>query len=196
MNFSVLILISSLILALWFDAGPLPPYREDCTVNVSHPMDKGVVLYDLVNGCVTHHVPHFLDLTTSPESMAISTNLTIIYHDKTLYNAKSGAKVRTINPLFNMSESVLPVLLLDGHFMAAVSDNHEKVCLINCQNGSGASHFLVHGIVVSIKAGLDDRTLYVSTKDGRLMVLVVILELSDPVRLLVSNLPSRSIQSV
>ena len=92
---------------------------------------------------------------------------------------------------YDHSETIKPVLLLDGNYIALLSDNDSVVRLVNTRNSVERSHYLLHGTAVDMKVGTDDRTVYVSTDDGRVVVMTVILELCDPVTMLVRYIPSR-----
>lgn len=173
--------------------GKLPPYREDCTVEVNHPAPKGILLFDLLTDTVTLHIKDYLLPSLPTEHLLISKYLSKIIHNDAVYDGKSGLLANTINGLTsNCSETISPILLLDGNYMAVVSLDECEVRLINSRNGAELTRFPVHGSqIVDLKVGRDDRTLYISTKDGRVLVLVTTLELCDPVTLLVRNLPSR-----
>lgn len=97
----------------------------------------------------------------------------------------------TLELNFSPSDCIAPVLLLDGNYMAVVTECLSAIRIVNTRNGAEKSHFLLHGRAVELKVGEDDRTLYVSTADGRVLVVVVVMELCDHMTMLVRNLPSR-----
>ncbi|XP_067929289.1 NACHT and WD repeat domain-containing protein 2-like [Watersipora subatra] len=177
-------------LMLIYARGKLPPYNEDGTVDIGHPMDKGMILYDLLTSTVLHHMSGYLDPTVPADRVLISKHLQYAMHDYVMYDGKSG--VRTDSPTVRFqASSIAPVLLFDGNYMAVVNHCKSLIKIVNTRNGHEKSHFLLHGEAVDMQKATDDRTLYISTIDGRVLVMVVILELCDPVTMLIRTLPSR-----
>lgn len=116
-----------------------------------------------------------------------------VFHDFNVYDGKSGKLITTLNLSYSVSETVAPVLVLDGNYLLLATSCHSLVRLINTRNGEQKSHLHIHGEIVGMACEVDDRTVHISTRDGRIMSLVIILELCDPVTMLIRRLPSRSL---
>ena len=105
-----------------------------------------------------------------------------------------GKKIIDLGGKLQASESIAPVLLLDGNYAAVITPCHSVVKIVNTRNGVEKSHFLLHGLAVDMKVDLDDRTIYISTADGLVLVMLIILESCDPIIMLINNIPSRMIK--
>lgn len=170
-------------------------YLEDSTLDVNYLTRKGLIIYDLLTDSMTHHVSDYLLPSLPVEHLLFSKYLTKIIYGSTVYDAKTGKVLHTTESLrCDNSADMLPVLLLDGDYMAAVTRDGEEVRLVNSSNGAEIVRFMLHGRAVHMRVGKDDRTIYVSTKDGRVLVLVTVLQLSDPTKMLVSSLTSRKLK--
>ena len=79
-----------LTLTLRIVTGQMPPYKADHTVDMGYTMSKGMILYDLMNSTVLHHISDYLTPSVPADSLLVTKHLTYIVHDLIVYNAKTG----------------------------------------------------------------------------------------------------------
>ena len=83
------------------------------------------------------------------------------------------------------------VLLLDGKYAAVLLSNRAEIVVVTTADGKTKCHVYVHGLALHISTVLDERTIAVACKDGRLLLFTVVLDLSDPFEEVIRFLPSR-----
>lgn len=142
---------------------------------------------------MTHHVKDYLQPSLPTEHLLFSKHLIKIVYGSSVYDARTGELSNSIDHLTpDCSDTIPPVLLLDGNYVAVISLNGTEMRLINSRNGAEISRVPIHNShAVHLKVGQDDRTIYISTRDGRVLVFITTLELCDPITMLINNLPSR-----
>lgn len=155
---------------------------------------KGVVLYDVVRGVALKHVTNFLDVSSNIAQVQISSQLTYIVDDcLRILKFQTDTMVGQIRSCKLMVGSAR--LALDGKYVVAISDNQRSIEVIRTSDDVHLGSVFVHGRAECLEIAADDRSVVVGCEDGRVMILSLILEFSDPLREYIEKMPSRCASS-
>ena len=154
-------------------------------------VQKGAVVYDAETGSVIKHIPCFLDPTSDVDRLCISRDFCVILNQRL-----NAFKLDTSRHIGKVDDSkVLPgtaKLALNGKYLIGISEDQRKIVTFRVDDGKELGYVFVHGRATCIEVAEDDRTVVVGCHDGRVMILSLILEFSDPLREFIEKLPSRS----
>ncbi|XP_060064911.1 NACHT and WD repeat domain-containing protein 2-like [Ylistrum balloti] len=166
-------------------------YTFDATLGIVRPqtIEKGALLYNVEKEVCLKHIPSFLEPTTDINHIQFSSKFSVVLDDKT--NVYSGSNYMTKCRSETEFAPNTARLALDGRYVVGLSSNYREVIVTRSYDGFLKGHMFVHGRATCLTVGADDTTVVVGCEDGRILVLCLILELSDPVKDLIERFPSR-----
>ncbi|KAK7499078.1 hypothetical protein BaRGS_00009625 [Batillaria attramentaria] len=127
-------------------------------------VDKGVILYDLLKNVVVKHSPRVFDTVTNKMLCKVDADL-------------HPGSVR---------------LTLDGRYLVGLTQDQRALHIFRTDDGTHKGSLLIHGKATCVEVAEDGRTIAVGTCDGRIMLLSLVLEFSDPYCEHIQHLPSRN----
>ncbi|XP_041349350.1 NACHT and WD repeat domain-containing protein 2-like [Gigantopelta aegis] len=165
------------------------PFDSDKGLFPPPNIHKGAIIYDPITGCIIRHyfsvVKPDSDLAytyfSSSGSIILDSNMRVFDQVKTKHIATIGTQFKPNSPQ----------LALDGKYVIGLSKDTSSVLVVRTSDGQKKGCLFVHGHATCLKVASDDRTVIVGCSDGRVMILSLILELSDPCREYIDKLPSR-----
>ena len=150
---------------------------------------KGAIMYDPISGCIIRHYFNIMkpdsDLT---QTVFSSLGSIILDSNMRIFDLNKTKQLITINTQFSPNSAKLA---LDGKYIIGLSKDNSSVLVIRTSDGQRKGCLFVHGHATYLKVAEDDRTVTVGCSDGRVMILSLIIELSDPCREYIDKLPSR-----
>lgn len=155
-------------------------------------VNKGLVVYDFKNRAVLKHIPEFLLPSSDVNNLIMSRNkMVIMDQNRNVFNIVNPRSVTAIDKQFGIGT---PRFVLDGRYIVGLTPNFREVIVVRTCDGVVKGHIFVHGCATCVSVGADERTVVVGCEDGRVMILTVILELSDPVKEVIESFPSRQLK--
>ncbi|XP_074640266.1 NACHT and WD repeat domain-containing protein 2-like [Tubulanus polymorphus] len=164
-------------------------YFSDGSVNYTKDLVKGCLIYDLQRSSVLKHFKSFLRPNSDLSETLISRDCNIAMDQQ--FQVFNIQKSLFINKLSLDVDGKLFRFIVDGKYVAYISSNSKQLKLVRSEDGVEKGSCHLHGRGLAIEVYKDDRTVAIGMEDGRLFVVTVILDLSDPVREVVSLIPSR-----
>ena len=153
-------------------------------------VSKGAIVFDVEREECLFHIPGILRAESSLESLLVSSKRAVLLDsDMNLFFGDSYRNVNFIDTSFSPGNFRLA---LDGKYIAGLSSNKREVIVVRASDGKNVGHVFVHGVATCMELGEDDRTVVVGCEDGRIMILTLILDVSDPYRDIMSTFPSRN----
>ncbi|CAH1801226.1 unnamed protein product [Owenia fusiformis] len=165
------------------------PYNDDGALNTSQHVEKGALIYDIYTNEVIRRFPNFLKANTDVIPSLVSTELSIVIDDK--YQVFDVEFNRFVNQMKIKPYNNVAKMVIDGRYLVMISSNQQEIHVVRSRDGYLKTMCYVHGKATCIAVGADDRTIVVGCEDGRIMIMTLILELSDPVIELIRTIPSR-----
>ncbi|XP_033746900.1 NACHT and WD repeat domain-containing protein 2-like [Pecten maximus] len=166
-------------------------YTFDAASGIIRPqnIEKGALLYNVEKEVCLKHISSFLEPSTDINNIQFSSRFSVVLDSKT--NIYSGCNYTTRCRSETEFAPGTACLALDGRYVVGLSCNLREVLVTRSNDGFLKGHMFVHGRATCLNVGADDRTVAVGCEDGRVLILSLILELSDPVRDIIEHFPSR-----
>ncbi|KAL3857424.1 hypothetical protein ACJMK2_012096 [Sinanodonta woodiana] len=150
---------------------------------------KGAVIYDLKSKSPLKHMPDFLDPTSAIESLRISSQYsTVIDGDLRVFKLDTNKFVTKIS---SKLDKHTVRLALDGRYVIGASENLRQIVVVRTSDGKEVGSVFVHGRAACLEVADDDRTVVIGCEDGRILIMSLIYEFSDPMREFIEKLNSR-----
>ena len=166
-------------------------FETDKGIIKPHNVPKGAVLYDVESGLTVKHIPYFLSPSSDVDRVLMSRNCSVIVDQKLkAFKLDTSKHIGTVD-----DKTMLPKtarLALNGKYLIGISDDQRKIMVVRVCDGKELGYVFVHGRATCLEVAEDNRTVVVGCTDGRVMILSLILEFSDPLREYIEKLPSRS----
>lgn len=151
---------------------------------------KGAILFDVETQTALKHIPFFLNEKSSVEGLQISSQSSyIVDSDLRMFdydNSKFHCQIQSCQFYSRNAK-----LALNGRYIIGISANQRDIVVVRTSDDKNIGSMFVHGKATCLEVADDDRTVVVGCEDGRVMVLSLILELADPLREYIENMPSR-----
>ncbi|XP_013386372.1 NACHT and WD repeat domain-containing protein 2 isoform X2 [Lingula anatina] len=166
-------------------------YKNDGTLDRGRPVAKGALLFDVVHHKVLEKFDCFMEPSSDIQSTVYSRHYSIaVDQNLGVFDIRRGMKVHTLK--MNPAADCRPRLLLDGKYVATLSENRRMLLVSRASDSVEKARAFIHGYAEAIHVSEDDRTVFVSTQDGRILSFLLILDTADPVIELISKVPSRA----
>lgn len=165
-------------------------HHADGQVDRNRLLRKGALIYDAAGDNVVRRLQEFVKTESSLDHLVFSQQLSFVMD-------QAGRVFNTIDNtcIFQLSLSGFDrnhsVFLLDGKYVALLTSNKQEVVLKRAADGKQIAHFYIHSKARWVRKVSDDRTLNISTEDGRLLTLMTTLGEADHVTSLTNQLSSR-----
>lgn len=166
-------------------------FETDIGIVKPRNVAKGAVICDAESGSAVKHIPCFVDISTDVDRLRISETCSVIIDQKlNVFELDSSRHVGSIDVKLIFPGSAN--LALDGKYLIGISSDQLRILVFRVSDGKELGFVFVHGRATCLEVAHDGRTIVVGCSDGRVMILSLILEFSDPVREYIEKLPSRS----
>ena len=165
-------------------------HAQDGRVDRSRLVAKRALLYDVKLDNVVKRYDDFLMPTSRVDQLRHSYSCSYVMDNH-------GHVFSTIdNELVNKLDTTVAVrdacvFVLDGHYVAMLVENGRQLVVLRAKDNVRKARIFLHGVGVHLRNVCDDRTLAVGCSDGRVVTFTVVLDSSDPMRDVISLLPSR-----
>ncbi|KAJ8312754.1 hypothetical protein KUTeg_010127 [Tegillarca granosa] len=166
-------------------------YTFETTKGIVRPgnIEKGAVIYDLEKRECLKHITNFLLPTSDINNIKVSKNFSVAMDtDQNVFRDEDFDCCLNIDTKF-ADDTVR--MALDGNYFVGLSPNYREIYVVRTKDAVFVGHVFIHGRATCLEVANDDRTVVVGCEDGRIMILTLILELSDPIRELIEKIPSR-----
>ena len=173
-------------------ANDVDPYNFATDIGIVKPQSipKGAVVFDANARAALKHMPCFLNPSSDVDRLCFSWSSSIIIDQKlNAFKLETSRHVGGADATKMRPESAK--LALDGKYMVGISDDQLRILVFRVSDSKELGYVFVHGRATCLDVAEDDRTVVVGCHDGRVMILSLILEFSDPVREYIEKLPSR-----
>ncbi|KAL8605123.1 hypothetical protein ACOMHN_018924 [Nucella lapillus] len=154
-------------------------------------VDKGSVLYDLRKEVKVKHYMRVFAPSSDLRLLQVSSSSSICLdqHLQVFNMASKGKKLCQVDAEWTKASARLA---LDGHYVLSLSADCRSLQLCRSVDGALKGAVKLHGKGTYLDVAEDGRTIAVGTTDGRVLLLALVLELSDPFVELIRHLPSRN----
>lgn len=153
-------------------------------------LDKGSILYDPIKDVVLCHNPRILHRDTDLNMCLMSKSSSIrLDNNMRVFHSVTNQMIQVNADVYRESMC----LALDGRYLVGLCDKRRSVVVYRTSDGQNMGSLYIHGEGTCLQVAADDRTIIVGCHDGRVLILSLILELSDPYSELIKKLKSRSV---
>ncbi|XP_067664530.1 NACHT and WD repeat domain-containing protein 2-like [Haliotis asinina] len=164
-------------------------FDKESGLVLSEASHKAALVYDPEKESVIRHLLHIAKPDSILSQTVISRLSSVLVDDQLRVFDHQENKLQTeINTKFAAG---CHRLALDGAYVIGISHDRRSVIVARSVDGEQKGRLFIHGKATCIEVAEDDRTVVVGCYDGRVMILSLVLELSDPVTELIDKLPSR-----
>ncbi|KAL5016818.1 hypothetical protein ScPMuIL_006407 [Solemya velum] len=166
---------------------------QDKSLSETNNRNFSAILYSLDSKTVLKCISHQVEIDCVPRAIHSPDYLCILDSKMRFFSMNSSKFVSDCElPLDLMSMRCV----LDGRYIVGITNNRREIVAVRSSDGVQRDHIFVHGLATCLEVAADGRTIVVGCSDGRVMILTLVLELCDPVRELLSDLPSRKVMKV
>ncbi|KAK3084992.1 hypothetical protein FSP39_022500 [Pinctada imbricata] len=168
-------------------------YNPDKGLVIPEIVMKGAILYDIEREECLRHIPGIFRPDSFVSSLLISKDFSVALDgNMNLFSGESYRNVHFIDTEFSPGNYRLA---LNGKYIVGLLSSKREIVVVRTTDGKNLGHVYVHGEASCLEVGDDDRTVVVGCEDGRVMILTLILDTSDPVTDIIMKFPSRSGES-
>ena len=151
--------------------------------------EKGYILFNPKNMSVVRHLLCTLSPTTDMSiSLMSKTSSKLVDNDLKVYNLLTNRLICQIDADLDFSTTRLA---LDGNYLVSLSREGRSLYVHRTDDGTQLARLFIHGTATCLEVGEDQRSLVVGCKDGRVIILCLVLDCSDPYTDIISKIPSR-----
>ena len=166
-------------------------YTPSGEFDYSAPVPKAALMFNIRQNTLIRRLENFMDVESNVSKLHPSRNLSVVMDDRfCFYDVILNEFMHRLQLPQGVATSSV-TLLMDGRYLAVISENRREILIFRCRDGVQKSRLFVHSQAQQVRVGSDDRTLVVGCSDGRVIVFTVIYEHQDPVGELIGRLPSR-----
>ena len=155
---------------------PLATPKDQAFLYRKSTMDKGAFIFSALKSDILYTYRNFLKPDSMIDETLITKSLSMALDDKgrTFNNVNATQR----SDFGNDVTISMTRFLLNGKYLVTLSANQQEVRFLRTSTGDCVTQCPVHGEASCIAVGNDERTVYVGTSDGRVMMMTFIME--DP----------------
>ena len=149
-------------------------------------------MYDVDNDSLLQRFDQFLSPDVSVDSLVVTRcgSLVLDNHLR-IHDVMKGTVLHDASYLRDAAEVKTIRFILNGKYLMMLSKNRREIDLYRVGDKTRLSRCFVHGKASILHVGSDDRTVFVGCDDGRVMMMMAMLDSPEPLREYVQHLASR-----
>ncbi|XP_012940861.1 uncharacterized protein LOC101863359 [Aplysia californica] len=155
-------------------------------------VEKGFILLNPIKNFVVKHTVCSLS-PTSDLSISLLSSSSSVWVDNNLcvYNLPTNRRISQIEADVDFDSARLA---LDGRYLVGLCQQRRSLSVYRTEDGKRLARLFIHGTAACLEVGEDGRTVVAGCNDGRVLILSLVLECSDPYKEIIQKIPSRLVQ--
>ena len=172
------------------------PIGADGIIQRSGRMAKAALIYNIQKDSLLRKIKHVMSPTSDLDQLVIAQNASLVMDaDYDVYDILAENKVDNFSVLQTQAIPSTIRFALNGQYAVMISSNYREIHIYRMGMQQRLARCFIHGLADQLVVAGDDRTVLVGCRDGRVMILTLSLNSPDPMREIISQLPSRASDS-